>query len=347
MIGKRGYKNHYWRKRIVSTVLSFILATTSVSTLGSISNFADAVSEPTINAEDYHLMDNCQDGTILHCFDWKYTDIIEELPNIAEAGFTSIQTSPAQPGGNHDPEAVSGTWWWLYQPLSFSIGTNYLGTKAELTQLCTEAHKYGIKVIVDIVANHLAGDHTYIQDDLKADEYWHAVEDWDKVTDKRHKTTHKDLGMPDIASENSYVQTCVSKYIQVLKSVGVDGLRWDTLKHIQVPSEDCAFFTNVLDPDMYNYGESLGDPGGNDETQNRNLMKEYTGLMSVTDDVYGRELRNAFNEGRVPSSTGNWIYRGVAANTLVYWGESHDTWSNGKDYGYSNEMSQNVIDRAY
>ena len=39
-----------------------------------------------------------------------------------------------------------------------------LGTKAELESLCKEAENYGIKVIVDVVANHLAGDHSRIED---------------------------------------------------------------------------------------------------------------------------------------------------------------------------------------
>ena len=34
-------------------------------------------------------------------------------------------------------------------------GQTWLGTKAELESLCTEADKYGIDVIVDIVANHM------------------------------------------------------------------------------------------------------------------------------------------------------------------------------------------------
>ncbi len=329
-------------KRIFSAVLSMAVLTCTFPS----ANISTSAEQPV---QHYDAMDieNIQDGVILHCFDWKYTDIIDELPNIAEAGFTAVQTSPAQPGGNNDPEAESGTWWWLYQPLSFSIGTNYLGTKAQLESLCTEAHKYGIKVIVDIVANHLASVHTYIQEDLKPSAYWHVYDSNRGENDKRYRTTYKDLGMPDIASENDYVQQCVKNYVKELKSVGVDGLRWDTLKHIQLPSEDCKFFTTVLDGNMYNYGESLGDPGGNSDAQNVALMQEYTELMSVTDDVYGRDLRNAFNSGTAPSTSGNWAYRGVTADTLVYWGESHDTWSNDKDYGYSNEMSQNVIDRAY
>lgn len=43
--------------------------------------------------------------------------------------------------------------------------------------------------------------------------------------------------MPDIATENPYVQQKVCNYVQELKSVGVDGLRWDAAKHIGVPSE--------------------------------------------------------------------------------------------------------------
>ena len=368
MIGKRMFKRHSICQRVVSTVLSAILAVTSFSSMGIVVGRAEEVSGGSSGsaAANYGLMENIQDGTILHCFDWKYEDIKAELPNIAAAGFTAVQTSPAQPGGNNDPDAESGTWWWLYQPLSFHIGKNYLGTPEELQDLCTEAHKYGIKVIVDIVANHLAGDHTYIQDDLKDSQYWREYHDYnyheDTGTDdrkdpywegknSRYITTHKALGMPDIVSENSYVQQCVKTYIQELKSAGVDGLRWDTLKHIQVPIENCAFFTTAIEAcnGMYNYGESLGDPGAGNETDNRTLMQEYTSLMSVTDDVYGNNIRKAFAAGNMPDNLlGNWINRGVSADKLVYWAESHDTWSNAEDgNGDSTNVPQSVIDRVY
>lgn len=36
----------------------------------------------------YGLKDNIQDGVILHCFDWKLSDIEKEIPVIAQAGFT-------------------------------------------------------------------------------------------------------------------------------------------------------------------------------------------------------------------------------------------------------------------
>ena len=103
------------------------------------------------------------DKVILHCWNWSYDVIRENLPAIKAAGFTSVQTSPAQvPKGYHaegrDNE-VSGNWWALYQPVSFCIApTNadsYLGGKAELQALCEAAHELGIEVVVDIVSNHV------------------------------------------------------------------------------------------------------------------------------------------------------------------------------------------------
>ena len=65
---------------------------------------------------NYGLPANCQDGTILHCFDWSFNQIKEELPNIAKAGFTSVQTSPSQ--GNAGDNA---TWYFAYQPYDFTF----------------------------------------------------------------------------------------------------------------------------------------------------------------------------------------------------------------------------------
>lgn len=317
--------------------MSILSASLSAFVSGSLGVQA-AESSPTVSANKYRLKDNIQDGVILHCFDWTYNDIKAELPKIAKAGFTSIQTSPAQPNG-------TGTWYWLYQPISFSIGTNGVGTKAELQSLCDEAEKYGIKIIVDVVANHLRGDHNNIDDDLKPSEYWHTFGggiDWKN----RWQVTHGSIGMPDIATENPYVQQKVCNYVQELKSVGVDGLRWDAAKHIGVPSEGDDFWKSVTQYGLYNYGEILGGPDDR-STGNEDIMKEYTDYISVTDSNYGKELRDSFNSGKAPNSSGNWSEKGISNDKLLYWGESHDTWSNNKDWGFSNEMSQNVIDRAY
>ena len=324
------------RNTILGTALSFSMVLPGI-----------VVTAPAVTAEaaartsgnSYGLADSIQDGVILHCFNWKYSDIEAELPAIAEAGFTSVQTSPAQ------PSVKSGTWYWLYQPLGFYVGTNDLGTKEDLEDLCDEAEKYDINVIVDVVANHLAGNHTNIQGDLKDSQYWHT---YGKVTSwaDRDQVINGEIGMPDLNSEHPYVYQTVSNYIDELQDLGVDGIRWDAAKHIGLPSEGCNFWPEVTDQGLYHYGEILVGP--DDRTSgNEGLMKEYTKYMTVTDSTYGKTLRDAFASGTVPTAFGNWSARGISNDKLIYWAESHDTWSNNQDWGYSNTMSQNVIDRAY
>ena len=41
------------------------------------------------------LADNISDGSILHTWCWSFNTIKENLKDIAEAGFTTVQTSPA------------------------------------------------------------------------------------------------------------------------------------------------------------------------------------------------------------------------------------------------------------
>ena len=322
---------------VLCTLLSVLAMPSIFSAKTDTANLSAAVDTAETSA-DYGHAKNIQDGNILHCFNWKYSDIKAELKNIAAAGFTSVQTSPAQP-------AAGGEWYWLYQPYSFNVGNGPLGSKSDLQALCQEAEKYGIKVIVDVVANHLNGETHRVQSDLQDGQYWHnhgGVGNWSD----RYQVTHGEIGMRDLNSEHSYVQQVVANYIKELESIGVDGIRWDAAKHISLPSEGCNFWPAVTNNSMWHYGEILVGPDDRG-SGNEGLMVEYTKYMSVTDSSFGMTLRESFGSGNVPQSIGNWSQRGVANNKLVYWGESHDTYSNGYDWGYSHGMSQNTIDRAY
>lgn len=82
------------KSKILSAILSVSILSASLSAFVSGSLGVQAAeSSPTVSANKYKLKDNIQDGVILHCFDWTYNDIKAELPKIAKAGFTSIQTS--------------------------------------------------------------------------------------------------------------------------------------------------------------------------------------------------------------------------------------------------------------
>lgn len=280
----------------------------------------------------YGLKDNIQDGVILHCFDWTLADIQEEIPNIAKAGFTAVQTSPV-----HERAGKGSVWYDVYRPYDFKIG-NGLGTEADLKALCAKAHEYGVKVIVDVVANHT--DYGNVADRLTDQGLYHKPFDVGNWHD-RHQVTFGKIGMWDLDTNNPTVQAIIKQYIQDLKACGVDGIRWDAIKHIGLPSEGDSFMQNVVDQEMYNYGEILDGTGGDDKT----LFPEYQTYMSITDNGYGNGFANSFAGGSINESVGNFNQRNAKTEKLVYWGESHDTYAN--DGGESKNKSQNVIDRAY
>ncbi len=284
-----------------------------------------------------------EDGVILHCFEWKFTDIQAELANIAAAGFNAIQTSPVQPNWTTE-QTSSHVWYDVYRPWGFRVATTALGTKEQLQSLITAAHSYGIKVIVDVVANHTVSFND--TEWSKLDSYWKDISLYHERGgvwnySDREAVTQGDISMHDIKTELPANQAEIKKLITELKGMGVDGIRWDAAKHIGLPSEGDNFWATVPDQSMFNYGEILGQPANG----NSNLFNEYLQYMSVTDDRYStNKLLASFKNGNVPNVAS---VLGAEINTkkMVYWGESHDTYCNTN--AASVGVDQNVIDRAY
>ena len=102
------------------------------------------------------------DVKVLHCHGWKLPDILTHLDTIANQGFNAIQINPIQPlkediGMVKNGKLITSIPVWMsYQPIDFTIGNSY-GSKDDLIKLCQEAEKRGIKIIQDVVCNHLAG----------------------------------------------------------------------------------------------------------------------------------------------------------------------------------------------
>ncbi len=334
------------KRRIISLLLALCMVTMGMASVGFTVSAQDVGTAST--AEDYGLPQNCKDGNILHCFNWTLSQIKAELPNIAAAGFTSVQTSPLQP---HDG---SSHWYWLYQPTKFTVG-NELGSYNDLKSLCTEAHKYGVKIIVDVVANHVAGsDNGNLANAVDSvfknnkSTYFHNLGARGNADD-RYSTTQKNIGMPDLNSENTAIQTMVYNMVVNLKNAGVDGIRWDAAKHIALPSENCAFWSKMAQIDMYQYGEILGSPAdGATATENSAWITEYAKYIGVSDTVYSTALTSAVRDGTTYKTTGNWNKKGVDSGKIVNWSESHDSYSNETNFGgWTKNLNQNVIDKAY
>lgn len=324
--------------------------------------FAGNDNASTTSAVDYELVDNMQDAAILHCWNWSYETIEENLQLIAECGYSAIQTSPVtQPKDyTYDGEVGmevgipgqggSGNWWKVYQPVTISVcdnGETWFGTKDEFISMCEKAESYGIKVIVDVVANHMGNVSgwqnslddvspqvgTYWNEDMLTDEsYWHINDLQVWMSDGREHITQGSMGMPDLNTGNATVQQYFKDYLIELIDCGVDGFRFDAAKHIETPDDDPAyasdFWPNVLNPaksyyasktgdELYVYGEILNMVGENFS------IDSYTKYMSVTDNSAGNHLFDAFRNDNIQTLNLNY-----AAEKSVLWAESHDTYMN-------------------
>lgn len=305
------------------------------------------------------LATNVQDGVILHAFNWSFDAIKENLKTIANAGYTTVQTSPVQ-----QPKSGGATWWSLYQPVSFSIATSSsIGNKEDLKELCEEADKYGIKIICDIVFNHMAttgnldewGDPELDPEVLKYEpEIYNNRENTFHHIDNPvgiQQTTHVYNGLPDLNTSNEYVQERALSLLKECIDVGVDGFRFDAAKHIETPSDQgCGsyFWDNTLEVaktyytektggTLYAYGEILND------CENGRKLSIYTDkYFNVTDNAFGGNMSNYVGTKKVESIVNTPYSKDAAASKLVLWAESHDTYE-----GSSSRPSQTRLNRTW
>ena len=82
----------------------------------------------SVSANDYNLPDKVEGGVILHAWCWSAKTIISQLPDIAAAGYTAIQTIHCN--GIMHSEGVD-KWWTQYQPTKLEIGNYIIGSKED------------------------------------------------------------------------------------------------------------------------------------------------------------------------------------------------------------------------
>ncbi len=296
-----------------------------------------------------------QDRVILHAWSWSLDTIAANMKQISEAGFDYVQTSPVQTcyvgdgGGmalfSQPGDSIQGKWYYYYQPTDWKIGNYMLGTREDFKQMADSAYKYGVKVIVDVLPNHTAIDHTAVLPDLDNavgghKNLFHAngftpITKWN---DRYECTTGQMGGLPDVNTENPDFQYYFLQYLNDLINLGARGFRYDTAKHIGLPSDpldslatrnnfwdiatgrEAVRGLSLLMPDsLYIYGEVLQDTNVKET--------EYAGYIDITASNYGHTLRHALAQGRYESALNDWNNPAGAEN-LVTWVESHDTYAN-------------------
>lgn len=293
---------------------------------------------------------------ILHAWTWSLDTIAANMHDIASAGYTYVQTSPVQAcyvgdgGGmalfSEPGDSVQGKWYYYYQPTDWTIGNYMLGTREDFKAMCDSAYAYGVKVIVDVLPNHTAIDHTAVlpglDDAVGGHENLYHANGFTPITDYNDRlqcTTGEMGGLPDVNTENPDFQYYYLQYVNDLINLGARGFRYDTAKHIGLPGEPLDPKAEVNDfwdvatgrkavrglsllmPDsVYIYGEVL---------QDRNVPEAgYAEYMDLTASAYGHALREALRHGRADADLlANW-HHSQDPSRLVTWVESHDTYCN-------------------
>lgn len=322
-------------------------------------------STGTVN-ESTGRPDDIQDGTILHAWNWSYNTIKDNMAQIALSGYTAIQTSPVQQcKSTVKVGGWNSEWYMLYQPVALSIAEDsYLGTKEELKAMCSEAEKYGIKVIVDIVSNHLGnnnkGEAGSVADAVEQYEpeiwnnkskyihqYGRSVSD----NDAKSVTQGSLSDLPDLNTSEEHVQNRVISLLKECIDCGVDGFRFDAAKHIETPDDGSVksnYWPNVLNSatkyakdtygtSLYYYGEILNTVG-----TGRNYSS-YTKYMSITDNAYSNTMLKGIGAGTSKYFLGTLGYKFSNNGTkAVVWAESHDTFADGSTSTYAQERMNRV-----
>ena len=124
------------------------------------------------------------------------------------------------------------------------------GTNEDLSRLCAEAHRRGMRVIVDLVLNHTSNQHPWFlesasgPDSPKRDWYVWSASDlhWAQPWNPAGSTWHKKngawyyglfwAGMPDLNFRTPAVRDEAKRLAAFWLARGVDGFRLDAVRHL-------------------------------------------------------------------------------------------------------------------
>lgn len=170
--------------------------------------------------------------------------IINKLDYIKDLGATTIWLTPiidnrddafvADFGGGHKQEIWGYHGYWFKD---FYKIDEHLGSMAKMRELVQKAHQKGIKILLDVVANHTDYDHPFAKDRKNKNSKYHnwfnhygVIKDFN---DQWWVENGELAELPDINQNNPeasrYVIDSMKWWIQ---QTGVDGFRIDTVKHV-------------------------------------------------------------------------------------------------------------------
>ncbi|WP_020617472.1 InlB B-repeat-containing protein [Paenibacillus daejeonensis] len=348
-------------KRFLSLLLALVmLASVFAVPAAQAESQADVSPLAAAAAASGDTPERIRDGVILHAFDWNLNVIEENLQAIKDAGYTAIQTSPIM------GSAAGVNWYFAYQPSNMEAGgnRNRYGDRDAFVRLTTAAEQVGLKVIVDVVPNHM-GSPANSDAPWTDSTHFHDVGGNVGYNDRFLLTQPQMIsGLRDLNTHSPFVQESYIAYLKDMIDAGASGFRYDAIKHIELdddvpsPASMAAGATNARYPggefksdyvknvtgaaeayfeekgkENFQYGEVLqgGDP-------NNDRMAGYAKYIDLTASMYGHHVRGVLELGDIGrlDKWADYAAEGLKADQLVPWVESHDTYNNeGESLGFS------------
>jgi cyclomaltodextrinase / maltogenic alpha-amylase / neopullulanase len=184
-------------------------------------------------------------------------------------GMSTIWVSPItqNPEGAYQEYPEPHRWFSGYHgywPISLSKIDHRFGNDQVLKEIVTEAHKQGINVLLDYVANHLHSEHPI----TKQHPDWITPIDLPdgrkniRLWDEQRLTTWFEPFMPDIDyTKPQVVEAMTDSAMYWIKTFDLDGFRHDATKH--VPEQFWRRLTQKLkqqspEKKIYQIGETFG-----------------------------------------------------------------------------------------
>lgn len=282
--------------------------------------FAKGLDDKAIDTKgmDYPIPADRMDPNGRHGGDMR--GVRNHLDYIDSLGVTAIWVCPVlendMPGGSYHGYATTD-----YYRIDPRFGSN-----EEWNALIADAHKKGLKVVMDMIFNHSGSNHPWMKDAPSKDWYNHPA--GDKMTNFRLTTAHDpyvsdyDLDrtvnawfvptMPDLNQKNPHLMKYLTQNsIWWIESSKIDGIRMDTYPYADMKGMS-QWAADVLReyPNFNIVGECwYANEAGSAFWQAGNKMNPVdTHLPSVMDFYYILNGRKAFGDDTTPWGGLNMVY---------------------------------------
>ena len=154
----------------------------------------------------------------------KFQDFTKDIYKLKDLGVKIIWLMPIHPISKTNRKGTLGSY---YSISDYKAVNPEFGNKDDLDELIKEAHKHGMLVILDWVANHTGWDHKWIKN--KPDYY--TKNENGEITDPINPSTGESWGWTDVADLNFDNMEMQNEMIEAMeywvKEHDIDGYRLD------------------------------------------------------------------------------------------------------------------------